>query len=71
MSNCVSDEFAILYVAQDLTFHESHPDEDEQLLVKKVPFNEVFEMVLNGEITDSMTIVAVYKVKFLIEKGLI
>lgn len=71
MSNCVSDEFAILYVAQDLSFHESHPDEDEQLLVKKVPFNDVFNMVLNGEITDSMTIIAVYKVKYLIDKGLI
>lgn len=71
MSNCVSDEYSILYVAQDLTFHDSHPDEDEQLAVKKVPFNEVFEMVLNGQITDSMTIVAVYKTKYLIDKGLI
>ena len=35
MSNCVSDEYAILYIAQDLTFHESHPDEDEQLAVQK------------------------------------
>jgi len=71
MSNCVSDEFAILYIAQDLTFHEAHPDEDEQLAVKKVTFGKVYEMVINGEITDSMTIVAVFKAKYLIDKGLL
>ncbi len=69
MSNCVSDEYAILYVAQDLTFHESHPDEDEQLALRKLPFSKVYEMVLNGEITDSMTIIAVHKTKYLIDKG--
>jgi ADP-ribose pyrophosphatase len=37
--------------------------------VQKLPFAKVYEMVLNGEITDSMTIIAIHKAKYLIEKG--
>lgn len=69
LSNSVSDEYCILYIAQDLHFGESHPDDEEELETRKLPFNELYEMVLSGEITDSLTITAVLKTKILIMEG--
>ncbi|MCX6182450.1 MAG: NUDIX hydrolase [Bacteroidetes bacterium] len=71
MSNSVSDEHAFIFVAQDLSFHNAHPEENEELVLKKIPFQELYDMVLNGEITDSITIVAVFKVKYLMDNKLI
>jgi 8-oxo-dGTP pyrophosphatase MutT (NUDIX family) len=68
-SNSATDELAIIYIAQDLTFTNPEPEENEDLQVKKVPFNTVFEMVMNGEITDSLTMIAVLKTKILINEG--
>ena len=42
---------------------------DEDLIVKKLPFEEVYQMVLKGEITDSMSIMGVLKVKLLIDNN--
>ena len=67
LSNSVSDEKAIIYVAQGLSQHEPEPEETEQLIVKKLPFQQVFDMVMNGQITDSITVAAVLKVKILLD----
>ena len=69
LSNSVTDEIAILYIAQDLTFGESHPEETEELQVKKIHFNDLYELVCKGEITDSLTVSAVLKTKLLILEG--
>lgn len=71
LSNSVSDEYGELFLAQDLEEFENHPDSNEELVVKKLPFEAVFQMVLNGEISDSMSIMGVYKVKYLIDNNLI
>lgn len=63
LSNSVSDELAIIFLAQDLNFGESKPEETEELKIKKIPFLEAYSMVLNGEITDSMSVAAILKVK--------
>ena len=65
LSNSVSDELAIIYLARDLSFGESSPEETEQLTIKKMTFNEAYNMVMNGEITDSISIAAILKVKML------
>jgi len=69
LSNSVSDELCILYVARDLHQFEPEPEDTEQLTIKKVPFDELYEMVCNGEITDSLTVTAVMKVKLLQLEG--
>ncbi len=68
-TNSCTDEKAYLYVAQDLSFHDSHPDDNEELKVKKIPFEKLYQMVLNGEITDSLTIIAAHKTKYLLENN--
>ncbi len=66
-SNSASDEEAIVYIARDLSFFESEPEETEVLQVKKLHFDELFDMVQSGEITDAITVAAVYKTRILID----
>jgi 8-oxo-dGTP pyrophosphatase MutT (NUDIX family) len=66
LSNSVSDEYGIIYLARGLEQFEAEPEETEQLIVNKVPFNQVYRMVCNNEITDSLTVAAVLRVQLLI-----
>jgi 8-oxo-dGTP pyrophosphatase MutT (NUDIX family) len=66
LSNSVTDELCIVYVATGLTQHMAMPEETEKLLVKKLPFEEVFEMVMQGKIKDALTIVAILHTKMLL-----
>ncbi|MCB0774522.1 MAG: DNA mismatch repair protein MutT, partial [Flavobacteriales bacterium] len=69
LSNSASDEQAIIFVAQGLTFHEPEPDHDEELEQRKLPFEELYQMVLRGEVRDSLTVAAVLKVKLMLLEG--
>ena len=69
LSNSVSDEWAIVYLARNLTQHEVMPEETEQLVNKKLPFIEAYEMVEAGIITDSMSVAAILKTKVLLAEG--
>lgn len=66
LSNSVTDELSIIYLARNLQQFEAEPEETEQLITRKLPFEEVYQMVCNGEITDSMTVAAVLKVRLMI-----
>ena len=71
-SNSVSDEKAIIYLAQGLTLGPSSPEDTEDLAVKKLPFAEVVEMVHKGEITDAMSVAGILKLAYLFtKKGLL
>jgi 8-oxo-dGTP pyrophosphatase MutT (NUDIX family) len=65
LSNSVSDEYCILYVARGLEQHDAEPEDTEQLIVNKVPFHDVYRMVCSGEITDSLAVAAVLKVRLM------
>lgn len=65
LSNSVGDEYAIIYLAQDFEQFEAEPEETEQLEVMKIPFEEAYQMVLKGEITDSMSVAAILRMKLL------
>lgn len=67
LSNSVSDELGILYLAKDFEQFAPQPEETEQLAIKKLPFEEVYQMVIKGEITDSLTVAGVLRVKLLRE----
>ncbi len=59
LSNSVSDEIAYFYLATNLTQHEARPEGSEQLEHRIVPFAEALRMVLHGEITDSLSQIAI------------
>ena len=71
LSNSASDEHAIIYLAQDLSFHAPQPDHDEELAQRKLPFAELYGMVMRGEVLDSLTVAAVMKVRLLMSEGLL
>jgi len=71
LSNSATDEHAYVFVATGLSFEEAEPEETEDLKVKKIKFSEAFQMVLNGEITDGISVAAIMKVQYLLDKGLL
>ena len=63
LSNSVSDELALVYLATDLKAGEWEPEETEQLQLKRVPVQEAFAMVANGVITDAISVAALLKLQ--------
>ena len=58
-----SSEVLHLYLARELRQGTSHPDEGEFLNVGKMPFQELLDRVMAGEIHDAKTVAAVLKTK--------
>lgn len=69
LSNSATDEFAYLYIAQDLEFTQSEPEETEDLQIRKIHFNDLYQAVKEQIITDSLTVAAVIKAKLMILEG--
>jgi len=58
LSNSATDEKAIIYLAQDLEFTNAEPEETEDLALTKLALQSFIEMILNGQITDAITVTA-------------
>ena len=58
LSNSVTDEITILFVAAGLEAGPASPEGTEQLQLRWVPFEETLAMIGRGEIADAMTILA-------------
>jgi len=65
LSNSVTDEYCVCYVARGLEFGTAAPEETEQLELRRVPLKEAIQMVMDGTITDSMSVMALLKVALL------
>jgi len=61
-SNSVTDEEGFVYLAEDLTQGETEFEETEQLQVIKLPLEEAIQKVMDGEITDAISIAGLLKV---------
>ena len=68
-SNAATDEYCYIFVAKDLTFTNSQPEENEQLLVRKIPFEQLYDLVNSGAITDSLSVAGVLRAKLLQMEG--
>ena len=68
LSNSVSDELSIVFIAKDLTQQQAEPEETEQLQIKKLPLQEAFKMVENNTITDSISVAAFQKLELMMLK---
>jgi 8-oxo-dGTP pyrophosphatase MutT (NUDIX family) len=65
-SNSVTDEVAYIFMAEELEHGDNELEESEaDLKVKRIPLKEAIDMVMRGEITDSMSIIALLKVNSL------
>lgn len=62
-------EIIHLYFCHVDHFEKPHFDDDEFIEIKKIPIEKAVYMILNGEILDSKTQVAVLKTYFLLKMG--
>ena len=62
LSNSVTDERAVLFVATGLTVGSSSPDATESLALRWIPFDEAVAMTMDGRITDVMSVAAILRV---------
>jgi 8-oxo-dGTP pyrophosphatase MutT (NUDIX family) len=62
LSNSITDEAGVLYLARGLSHGTPQPEPTEQIEVRWVPFDEVLEMTLDGRITDAMSLIGVQRV---------
>lgn len=59
LSNSVSDELAIWFLATGLTQGQHSPEGTEQLKIRRVTFQEASSMAAKGEITDALSLLAI------------
>ncbi|MHA7128277.1 NUDIX domain-containing protein [Algoriphagus namhaensis] len=60
-SNSVTDEVGWVYLAEDLEEGETEFEETEVLAIKRLPLSQAIELVMSGEITDSLSIAGLLK----------
>lgn len=60
-SNSVTDEEGVVYLAEELTPGEVEPEETEQLIIRKLPLKEAVDWVMEGKITDSISVAGILK----------
>lgn len=66
-SNSVTDEEGFVYLAEDLTLGDTEYDETEDLKIMKLPFSKALEMVMDGSITDAISVAGIFKVARVLE----
>ena len=62
LSNSVTDEAGVLYLATGLTQESAAPEATEDLAIRWVPFEEALAMTLDGRITDAIAILGIQRV---------
>lgn len=60
-----STEVIHLYLAEELSFGSSHPDEDEFLSVERIPLDRLTAMALDGTLTDGKSVSGILKTALL------
>ena len=69
LSNSITDERLVAFLAWDLTPGAASPEPTEQLVIRRVPLTEAFQMVAEGKIRDAATIMSLQAVKLLHLEG--
>jgi 8-oxo-dGTP pyrophosphatase MutT (NUDIX family) len=62
LSNSVTDEKAVIFLAQDLTQGKAQPEETEVLQLRKLPLQQAIQMAQHGEIWDALSVISLLKV---------
>jgi len=61
-SNSVTDEEGFVFVAQDLTEGETEFEETEDITLKKLPLTAAVQLMLDGAITDAISVAGLLRV---------
>lgn len=68
-SNCFTNEIAYLFYAWNLKPGQDKQDGNEKITTKRFLFNDAYQMAVEGKITDSITIVALFRLDEKKRKG--
>ncbi len=60
-TNCFTNERAYIFIAENLSQGSTEPEPTEVLTLKKLPFLDAWQMVLNQEIKDSLSVTALMR----------
>jgi ADP-ribose pyrophosphatase len=69
LSNSVSDETALAYVAWDLEQRAAAPEETEDLALWRLSLLDAYRMARDGEIWDALSVAALLQLRLLAEDG--
>jgi 8-oxo-dGTP pyrophosphatase MutT (NUDIX family) len=69
LSNSVTDEMAVGFLATGLTKAETQPDETEDLAIARVPFTDALEAASAGFIKDALTVAMLLRLHHMAVKG--
>ncbi len=69
LSNSVTDELAVVFLARRLEQHNARPEETELLTLKKIPFEQAYEMLESGGISDSISVAAIQQIQLMLLQG--
>ncbi len=69
LSNSVTDETGIVYLARGLSFGPQALEDSEDISVQKFHLDALYDYVEAGEITDSLSVTAIYKLKLMQAAG--
>ena len=65
LSNSVSDEYGVAYVARGLHRGDAEPEDTEELRLRRVPLHEAVAMTMDGRIKDALSVLALQRVALL------
>lgn len=66
LSNSVTDELALSFMARDLKQGDAEPEDTEDLKVWRLPLSQALAMAKNGEIVDALSIISLLRVEGLL-----
>lgn len=62
LSNSVTNEYGVAYVARGLTQLAPEPEDTEDLTLRRLPLSEAIAMTMDGRIKDALSILALQRV---------
>jgi len=68
-SNSITDEYGELFLARGLTQGEAHPEDSEELRIRRVSLETLLEEIESGKITDAITIMGAQKLALMKVRG--
>jgi 8-oxo-dGTP pyrophosphatase MutT (NUDIX family) len=69
LSNSVTDEEALCYLAWGLEAAEAAPDPTEAIMVARVPFTSLLAAAVGGKIRDSLTVATAFRAYHMAREG--
>jgi len=61
ISNSITDEGGVVYLAEGLEHGKTEFDDTEKIEIRKLPFADLLQMALSGEITDVLSVAGILK----------